>query len=88
MKTQAEVWLDENGFDDGSKWDGFQAALRVDSIGYGGGSLQPCRWEVVDSDEGVATFPGYVWPDGSGVYLTDGYWDTVPSGQAKVRGPV
>jgi len=87
--TQAEAWLDKRGFLDGRNWDGVEEALQADSIGYGG-PLNPCRWEVEDPDDGCGftEFPGYVWPDGAGVYLTDGYWDTVPSGQAKVRGPV
>ena len=85
--TDAGAWLDERGFDDGRKWDGVQEALRADSIGFGG-PLNPCRWHLGNGDGESAEFAGYVWPDGSGVYLTDGYWGTVPSSQAMVRGPV
>lgn len=86
MKTQAEKWLDAHGFEDGSKWAGFIPALHR-CLGEAGGPSDPCRWEV-ENGEGYTEIQGYVWPDGSGVYMADAYWDTVPSGQVKVRGPV
>lgn len=92
--TRAESWLDEHGHTDSGQWGGIEGDLRDASSGNSDdpGAPQACGWYVMADEDDVERagnrFPGYVWPDGSGVYFTDGYWDTISEGRAGRGGRV
>jgi hypothetical protein len=84
--SKAEGWCNTHGLDDGQKWCSLLAALRREEDDPES-EVCPCDWYVIrpndDGGEERERFEGVAWPDNSGIFMMEGYWDVIaPDGTA------